>query len=76
MKFKEIKPGMVIHCPTEENAKELLKHLDALGYVWADRDKLLTHANYSSHKEQTCYCIERSMEITYSDMKYFKEEKI
>ena len=34
MKLKEIKPGMVIHCKTEDEAKELFKHLDSLGYKW------------------------------------------
>ncbi|MCC8163432.1 MAG: hypothetical protein LIO86_09805 [Lachnospiraceae bacterium] len=34
MKFKEIKPGMVIHCPKEEDAVALFNHLESLGYGW------------------------------------------
>ncbi len=34
MKFKEIKPGMVIHCPTEEDARVLIEQFDKLGYKW------------------------------------------
>ncbi|MCD8124256.1 MAG: hypothetical protein LUE23_04355 [Lachnospiraceae bacterium] len=34
MKFKSITPGMVIHCPKEEDARALLEHLDELGYRW------------------------------------------
>ncbi|MCD7863601.1 MAG: hypothetical protein LUG61_08900 [Lachnospiraceae bacterium] len=32
MKFKEIDPGAVIHCPKEEDARALLEHLKELGY--------------------------------------------
>lgn len=34
MRLKEIKPGMVIHCKTEEELKTLLDELTVLGYVW------------------------------------------
>ena len=34
MKFKEIKPGMVIQCENAEERAELLKELERLGYVW------------------------------------------
>ncbi|MCD8366127.1 MAG: hypothetical protein LUC83_10055 [Clostridiales bacterium] len=46
MKFKEIKPGMVIHCPKEEDARALLEHLDGLGYVWATRISLKDEAHF------------------------------
>ncbi|MCD8398126.1 MAG: hypothetical protein LUD12_13275 [Lachnospiraceae bacterium] len=32
MKFKEITPGMVIHCQTKEDARALLEKLEELGY--------------------------------------------
>lgn len=34
MRLKEIKPGMVIHCKTEDELKTLLDELTVLGYVW------------------------------------------
>ena len=34
MKLKEIKPGMVIHCKTENEANMLLWELVHLGYRW------------------------------------------
>lgn len=74
MKFKEIKPGMVIHCPTEENAKELLKHLDELGYVWNSGSNLLKDTMYSRYKGEICYCIE-SVGITYGSIGNFRQSE-
>lgn len=34
MKIKPITPGMVIHCPKEEDVKAVLEHLDNLGYEY------------------------------------------
>lgn len=34
MKLKEIKPGMVIHCKTQEEKIALLEEADRLGYKW------------------------------------------
>ena len=34
MRLKEIKPGMVIHCKTQEEKKALLEEADRLGYKW------------------------------------------
>ena len=74
MKFKEIKPGMVIHCPTEENAKELLKHLDKLGYAWNSGSNLLKDTMYNRYKGETCYYIE-STGITYGSIGNFQQNE-
>lgn len=75
MKLKEIKPGMVIHCPTEEEAKELLKYLDGLGYRWfSTSEKLLESINYDAYGENMCYSIEQYMKVMYSDINYFESE--
>lgn len=74
MKFKEIKPGMVIHCPTEENAKELLKHLDKLGYAWNSGSNLLKDTIYNRYKGETCYYIE-STGITYGSIGNFQQNE-
>ena len=34
MRFKEIKPGMVVHCENDEEKKALLEEAERLGYVW------------------------------------------
>lgn len=34
MRLKEIKPGMVIHCKSDDEKKALLEEAERLGYVW------------------------------------------
>lgn len=64
MKFKEIKPGMVIHCPTEEDAKVLLKRLDELGHRWSNNgERLVNKTDYDVHGECTCYWLRETNEI-------------
>lgn len=76
IKFKPIEPGMVIHCPTEENANELLEYLDGLGYKWLfSSEKLLECTRYDVYGENTCYSVEENMGVTYSDIGYFKSER-
>lgn len=75
IKLKPIKPGMVIHCPTEENAKQLLEYLDGLGYEWSSSsEKLLERTRYDVYGENTCYSVEENTEVMYSDVDYFKNE--
>lgn len=71
MKFKEIKPGMAIHCPKKKNAKKLLKHLEKLGYTWNGEGKLMQDIRYI-YGERTCYGIEKDMIAMCSDIRYFK----
>lgn len=65
MKFKEIKPGMVIHCPTEEDAKVLLKRLDELGYWWNSGERLVNKTEYDVHGECTCYRLHEIKRLEY-----------
>lgn len=39
MKLKEIKPGMVIHCKTQEEKKALLEEAERIGYRWSRLEK-------------------------------------
>lgn len=58
MKFKEIKPGMVIHCPKEEDARVLLEHLDRLGYVWCNGASICAaYSRWREHCDRTGYQI-------------------
>jgi len=58
MKFKEIKPGMVIHCPKEEDARALLEHLDRLGYVWCNGANICAaYSRWHEHCDRTGYQI-------------------
>lgn len=72
MKFKEIKPGMAIHCPKKKNAKKLLKHLRKLGYALYGEEKLMQDVRYG-FGERTCYEIEKDMTVIYADIGYFKD---
>lgn len=75
IKLKPIEPGMVIHCPTEENAKELLKHLDELGYVWTgDKSSLLDKVYYQSYRENTCYETEENGIVFFGSKDFFEKE--
>lgn len=75
IKFKEIKPGMVIHCPTEEEAEELFKCLNELGYKWDSGMALESgRTNYTHHdvwKDRTCYGIYEHGRITFGNIDAF-----
>ena len=73
MRLKEINPGMVIHCKTEDEAKELFKNLDAISYRW-NKLKCLTLDNtrFDDYKENTCYRIKEVKAISFRDSDYFK----
>ena len=46
MRLKEIKPGMVIHCKTQEEKKALLEEAERIGYRWCSSEKLPTEKVY------------------------------
>ena len=48
MRLKEIKPGMVIHCKTQEEKKALLEEAERLGYRWTNGEKLPTDKTVDS----------------------------
>lgn len=75
IKLKEIKPGMVIHCSKQEETDELFKMLRELGYTWYFGNDLKNTLRGFYH-EDTCYCIEENLKITYSSMNFFKENKL
>lgn len=72
IKLKEIKPGMVIHCSTEEEAKALFKHLDEVGYTWCGGEELDNEdTGYEENGEKTCYKIHEDDTITHCYKEYF-----
>lgn len=78
MKLKEIKPGMVIHCKTEDEAKELFKHLDSLGYKWnctrCDNSLNEKSTLFETCGDKMCYEIKTNNTILYSDYDFYEEE--
>ena len=49
MRLKEIKPGMVIHCKTQDEKKALLEEAERLGYCWLSSEKLPTEKVYEGN---------------------------
>ncbi len=74
IKFKEIEQGMTIHCSTEGEAEDLLKHLDGLGYKWNDGGLLVEDTIYDRYGKNTCFFIEEDYRVTHRDIDYFKSE--
>lgn len=66
MRLKEIKPGMVIHCKTEEEANILAVELDKLGYSWVTGQKLPNDSVFKNHIN-ICLFLRRTGEVTWCD---------
>lgn len=54
MKFKEIKPEMIIRCENKKQMKLLLEELEIKGYIWYN-DDLPTSRNYSDFEFDTIH---------------------
>ena len=77
MEFKKKgrKGKACIHCKTEEEAKELLRYAQEMGYKWCGGGSLDMYNNWDWYKEETCYYFEnKKMKVEYSDLDYFKED--
>lgn len=72
MKFdiNAYKGKYVMHCKTEEEAKDFLKVLDSLGLKWCDGMSYLKQNMWKCYKEDTCYYFARGR---WSCLEYFKE---
>lgn len=74
-KVEKITSEMVIHCNTEDEAKELFKHLASLGYTWLSGSAISLDNNFFGEcKEKTCYLIEDCKLIGYGTYDYFKSK--
>ncbi len=74
MRFKEIRPGMAIHCQREEDANTLLEHLDTLGYRWFSNMRLTEENLYHGCGEETCYFINYNKKVTFGICDGYREE--
>jgi len=50
---------LVVHTPTEKEAKILLKMLDKRGFVWNSKKKLTSKNYYEEYRENTSYDFSR-----------------
>lgn len=74
MGLREIEPGMVVHCQTEEEARALMEWAYECGYEWMD-GKQKEYTAFGSFKKHTCYCFHEAGKITYADKAYFEKYK-
>ena len=66
---------IVVHTPTEEQAKALLTELDKKEYTWSSGYKLTTRTNYEVYKkEDTCYNLELDKKVMYSPLSFYQSE--
>ena len=65
---------IVVHTPTEKQAKVLLKALDKKRYKWNTGTKLTTETWYKCYKEDTCYTLEPNNKICYGSFTWYQGE--
>jgi hypothetical protein len=70
---------IVIHTPTEEQAKTLLKSLDENGYKWAGGEKLTDIICYEDFGQDTCYVfgcysLGVSKKVFYCSLDWYRDE--
>lgn len=53
--MKKFEKNDAIHCSTKEQALELCKYLDSLGYKWASGDSYLKTTYWERYEDKTCY---------------------
>lgn len=54
-KFKDEINKIVVHCKTEEEAKDFCRQMDAHGMQWCNKTSYLEENNFSRYNEETCY---------------------
>ena len=62
--------AIAIHCNTEEKANKLLKYLHKKGFRWSSGKSLLSHNNYITYLDDTCY----SAKVRYGEFVSWFEE--
>lgn len=67
----EIRTNEVIHCKTEEEARELLNWMDSIGRKWSNNTSY-KNLNWDTYKQNTCYHLYNN---SHSDLDYAKRYK-
>jgi hypothetical protein len=72
---KDLKIGnnIVVHCPTEELAKEVLAIADQLGYKWFNGDPLTKNSYWADCEEDTCYNLTEGL---FAPLDYYMLQKM
>lgn len=53
--FKNKDNRIVVHCKTEEEAKDFCRQMYKHGMVWGSGNSYLSCTHYEEHKDKTCY---------------------
>lgn len=69
--FRNKYVGKVVHCNTEEKAKELLKMAHDFGWEWPTGGSLIAKTNWCFNEEKTCYRIRDNKNVTYADRDFY-----
>lgn len=70
MKFKELKPGMVIHCCDDNDMDNLLKELERLGYKWYCSGTNPTHNTYHPYPFNVLHLYDMDDDRDYKHITY------
>lgn len=54
--FKNKENRIVVHCKTEEEAKDFCKQMHEQGMKWCNGESYLKNTNYNVRNKGTCYC--------------------
>lgn len=73
MRLKEIKPGMVIHCKTEEESNDFLHFLHGKGFKWNGGKDLLSSNHFLDYREMTCYKVYEREYLTVGSFGWFAD---
>lgn len=65
---------LVVWCEREEDAVDLFRHLDSLGYTWASGESLLRDRNEHNGNADRAYWIDGGR-ITYGTRAYAEESR-
>ena len=64
---------VVVHTPTEDQAKTLLKALDKRGYAWGSGAKLTTKTLYENNGKDICYKMGSNKIVFYGSLVWYQE---
>lgn len=65
--------NLIIHCPYEELAEDLMKILERNGVTWCGEEEPTVNTRWDEHGRDTCYWVE-SKELSYSDKQYAEDD--
>lgn len=70
--IEDYKGKYVMHCKTEEEAKDFCNYLDSLGRKWCDGTKYTEMTHWNFEKDKTCYDFNLGV---YGSIEYFYNKK-